>query len=153
MFTFLILSIKIDWRWPCSIKKNTLHTEHTRYVNLVLYVAVSIFRYTRFFIRYGYFKVLSRDYAIILTFCNTLFTIRHKFGKKYVKAFLHAWDFGQSWKDKCFLFDIVFIYHIVQSLPMLMLTYGFCLRCLGARWRTNFSAFWQPWSRDRNRLQ
>lgn len=83
MFTFLTLSIKIDWRWPCSIKKKyCLYTEHTCYVNLVLYVAVSIFRYSRFFIRYGFFKVLSRDYAIILTFCNTLFTIRHNFEKK-----------------------------------------------------------------------
>lgn len=63
-------------------KKNTLHTEHTRYVNLVLYVAVSIFRYTRFFIRYGYFKVLSRDYAIILTFCNTLFYNKTQFRQK-----------------------------------------------------------------------
>lgn len=77
-------------------KKYCLYAEHTRYVNLVLYVAVSIFSYTRFFIRYGYFKVLSRNYAIILTFCNTRFTIRHNFEKKYVKAFLHAWDFGQS---------------------------------------------------------
>lgn len=44
MVIFVIVSIKSKWWWPCSIKMLVeslnfyLHTGHTRYVNIVVYI-------------------------------------------------------------------------------------------------------------------